>query len=108
MTARSPAGTALSTSPCGCGIDPRLLSADVSALAKLRAESPRRPYRRVVGKAPITPYPPDPEEDAEPLGDIGDAVDAVGVDLDWANRQARGVALRRVEVLLVISVSPYR
>jgi uncharacterized protein YjbI with pentapeptide repeats len=51
-----------------------------------------------VGKSPVSPYPPDVEEDAEPLSELGDAVDAVAIDLDWANRQARGVVLRRVEV----------
>jgi uncharacterized protein YjbI with pentapeptide repeats len=51
-----------------------------------------------VGKPPVSPYPPDLDEDAEPLGELGDAVDAVATGLDWANRSARGVVLRRVEV----------
>jgi len=52
-----------------------------------------------MSKPPIAPYPPDLPEDAEPLEELEDAVDAVASDLDLANRQARGLSLRRVEVL---------
>jgi len=51
-----------------------------------------------VGKSPVSPYPPDPAEDSQTLTEIGDAVDAVAFDVDWVNRRARGVVLRRVEV----------
>ena len=51
-----------------------------------------------MGESPISPYPPDPDEGAEPLTELGDAVDGVAIGLDWANRQARGIVLRRVEV----------
>jgi uncharacterized protein YjbI with pentapeptide repeats len=51
-----------------------------------------------VGKPPIAPYPPDLAEDAEPVTELEDLDDAVAEGLDWANRQARRVFLRRAEV----------
>jgi uncharacterized protein YjbI with pentapeptide repeats len=51
-----------------------------------------------LGKAPNSPYPPDPAEDAAPVTELGDVVDAVVADLDWANRQARRLVARRVEL----------
>lgn len=51
-----------------------------------------------LGKAPNSPYPPDPAEDGNPVTEVGDLVDAVVRDLDWANRQARRLVARRVEV----------
>jgi uncharacterized protein YjbI with pentapeptide repeats len=51
-----------------------------------------------VGKPPRSPYPPDLALDAESGNDLGDLTDAVVADADWANRAARGLALRRVEV----------
>jgi uncharacterized protein YjbI with pentapeptide repeats len=51
-----------------------------------------------LGKAPNSPYPLDPAEDASPVTQLEDLVDAVVGDLDWANRQARGLVARRVEL----------
>ena len=51
-----------------------------------------------MGKPPIAPYPPDLAEDAEPIAELEDLLDAVATDRDWANRQARGITLRRVEL----------
>jgi uncharacterized protein YjbI with pentapeptide repeats len=51
-----------------------------------------------VGKPPRSPYPPDLAEDAEPVAELEDLDDAVADGLDWANRQARRVFLRRAEV----------
>jgi uncharacterized protein YjbI with pentapeptide repeats len=51
-----------------------------------------------VGKPPLEQYPPDLAEDVEPVVELGDLVDAVASDLDWANRKARGLVLRRVEL----------
>jgi uncharacterized protein YjbI with pentapeptide repeats len=54
-----------------------------------------------VGKPPVAPYPPDLDESAtsESLADLADLVDGIASDRDWANRQARGLVARRVEVL---------
>lgn len=49
-------------------------------------------------KPPASPYPPDPAEDAAPITELCDVVDAVVADADWANRQARGVVVRRAEL----------
>jgi uncharacterized protein YjbI with pentapeptide repeats len=51
-----------------------------------------------VGKPPNSPYPPDLAEDAEPVTELEDLDDAVADGLDWANRQAFRVFLRRAEV----------
>jgi uncharacterized protein YjbI with pentapeptide repeats len=51
-----------------------------------------------VGKPPISPYPPDLAEDADPVAELEDLDDAVADGLDWANRQARRVFLRRAEL----------
>jgi uncharacterized protein YjbI with pentapeptide repeats len=51
-----------------------------------------------LGKPPNSPYPPDLPEDAAPATELEDLVDAVVDDLDWANRQARGLVARRVEL----------
>ena len=51
-----------------------------------------------LGKPPNSPYPPDPAEDAAPVTELEDLVDVVVGDLDWANRQARGLVARRVEL----------
>jgi uncharacterized protein YjbI with pentapeptide repeats len=52
-----------------------------------------------VGKPPPTsPYPPDPAEDAVPVAELADLVDVAVRDVDWANRQARGLVARRVEL----------
>ena len=51
-----------------------------------------------MGKPPVSPYPPDLPEDAEPAAELGDLADSVASDLDWANRQARGIVVRRAEV----------
>ena len=51
-----------------------------------------------VGKPPKSPYPPDLAEDAEPVTELEDLDDAVADGLDWANRKAFRVFLRRVEV----------
>ena len=51
-----------------------------------------------MGKPPASPYPPDLADDAEPVVDLGDLTDVVATDLDWANRQARGISALRVEV----------
>ena len=51
-----------------------------------------------LGKPPTSPYPPDPAEDAAPVTELEDLVDAVVVDRDWANRQARRLVARRVEL----------
>jgi len=50
------------------------------------------------GKPPKSPYPPDLDEDAEPVTELEDLDDAVADGLDWANRQARRVFLRRAEL----------
>jgi uncharacterized protein YjbI with pentapeptide repeats len=52
-----------------------------------------------VSKPPIEPYPPDLAEGAAPLRTLADATDAVASDLDLANRKARGLVLRRVELV---------
>jgi uncharacterized protein YjbI with pentapeptide repeats len=51
-----------------------------------------------VGKAPASPYPPDLAEDDPPVTELGDLLDVVVRDLDWANCQAHGVAIRRAEI----------
>jgi uncharacterized protein YjbI with pentapeptide repeats len=51
-----------------------------------------------LGKPPNAPYPPDLADDAPPVTELEDLVDAVADNLDWANRRARGVAARRVEL----------
>jgi uncharacterized protein YjbI with pentapeptide repeats len=51
-----------------------------------------------VGKPPTSPYPPDPAEDAEPVTEPVGLVDVAVRDLDWANRPARGLSARRVEL----------
>jgi uncharacterized protein YjbI with pentapeptide repeats len=51
-----------------------------------------------VGKAPASPYPPDLAEDNPPVTELGDLSDVVVGDLDWANRRARGLTIRRVEI----------
>jgi uncharacterized protein YjbI with pentapeptide repeats len=51
-----------------------------------------------LGKPPASPYPPDLADDAAPVTDLEDLVDAVAVDLDWANRPARGLVARRAEL----------
>jgi uncharacterized protein YjbI with pentapeptide repeats len=51
-----------------------------------------------LGKAPNSPYPPDLADDASPVTEPEDLVDAVAQNLDWANRQARGLVARRVEL----------
>jgi len=52
----------------------------------------------IVGKPPTAPYPPDPPEDAAPVTEPVDLVDVAIRDVDWANRQARGLVARRVEL----------
>ena len=52
----------------------------------------------MTGKAPNPPYPPDLADDASPVTELEDMVDAVAENLDWANRRARGLAARRVEL----------
>jgi len=52
----------------------------------------------LVGKPPVSPYPPDVAADTAPAVELGDLVDAVATDRDWANRQAPGIVLRRVEL----------
>lgn len=49
-----------------------------------------------MSKPPISPYPPDLADDAEPVTELGNLVDAAASELDWANRQARGVSFLRV------------
>jgi uncharacterized protein YjbI with pentapeptide repeats len=51
-----------------------------------------------LGKPPTAPYPPDLADDAPPVSELEDLVDAVANNLDWANRKARGLAARRVEL----------
>jgi uncharacterized protein YjbI with pentapeptide repeats len=51
-----------------------------------------------VGKPPIAPYPPDLADDAEPVTELEHLDDAVADGLDWANRQARRLFIRRAEV----------
>jgi uncharacterized protein YjbI with pentapeptide repeats len=51
-----------------------------------------------VGKPPVSPYPPDLGEETLPVTELGDVVDVVARDLDWANRSARGLTARRVEL----------
>jgi uncharacterized protein YjbI with pentapeptide repeats len=51
-----------------------------------------------VGEPPVAPYPPDPDEDAAPVVELDDMVDVEVGDLDWANRRARGLVVRRVEL----------
>jgi uncharacterized protein YjbI with pentapeptide repeats len=50
-----------------------------------------------LGKPPHTPYAPDVDEDGGLVADLADMVDAVAEDADWANRQARGLVVRRAE-----------
>ena len=52
----------------------------------------------LVGKPPVSPYPPDLAEDAAPVVELADLVDSLASDLDWANRQERGLVARRAEV----------
>ena len=52
----------------------------------------------MTGKPPHAPYPPDLADDASPATEPEDLVDAVVENLDWANRRARGLAARRVEL----------
>ena len=49
-------------------------------------------------KPPKLPYPPDLDEDAEPVTELEDLDDAVADGLDWANRQARRLFMRRADV----------
>jgi uncharacterized protein YjbI with pentapeptide repeats len=49
-------------------------------------------------KPPIPPYPPDLSDDAEPVTELVNLVDACVSELDWSNRQARGVSMRRVNL----------
>lgn len=51
-----------------------------------------------MGKPPNSPYPPDLPEDPVPVTDLDDLVDAVVADVDWANRPARGLIARRVDL----------
>ncbi len=51
-----------------------------------------------MGKPPTSPYPPDPPVDAVPATGLAELVDAEVRDVDWANRQARGAVVRRVEL----------
>jgi len=51
-----------------------------------------------LGKPPTSPYPPDLADDAGPVTEPEDLVDVVVDDVDWANRQARGIVARRVEL----------
>ncbi|HEX5246208.1 MAG TPA: pentapeptide repeat-containing protein [Gaiellaceae bacterium] len=53
---------------------------------------------RCLGKPPTSPYPPDLPEDPVPVTDLEDLVDAVVAGVEWANRPARGLAARRVEL----------
>ncbi len=46
----------------------------------------------------MSPYPPDVDDDAPPVVELEDLQDAVAAGHDWANRQARGLVARRVEV----------
>lgn len=49
-------------------------------------------------KPPASPYPPDLDDDPTPVSDLDGLADAVVLDADWANRQARGAVVRRVEL----------
>jgi uncharacterized protein YjbI with pentapeptide repeats len=51
-----------------------------------------------LGRPPISPYPPDLADDAGQVIEPHDLVDVVVDDVDWANRQVRGMVLRRVEL----------
>jgi uncharacterized protein YjbI with pentapeptide repeats len=51
-----------------------------------------------VGKPPASPYPPDLAEDSPSVTELGDLADVVVGDLDWANRLARGLTIRRAEI----------
>jgi len=51
-----------------------------------------------LGKPPNSPYPPDPAEDAVPVAELENLIDVFVRDLDWANRQARGLVARRAEL----------
>ncbi len=51
-----------------------------------------------MGRPPTSPYPPDLAEDAASVADLEGLVDVVVDDRDWANRQARGLVARRVEL----------
>ncbi len=68
-----------------------------SPRAPARAESPLH-MLACLGKPPNSPYSPDPAEDAAPVTELEDLVDVVVGDRDWANRQARGLVARRVEL----------
>jgi uncharacterized protein YjbI with pentapeptide repeats len=50
-----------------------------------------------LGKPPHTPYVPDLDDASAPVAELADMVDAVAADADWANRQARGLTVRRAE-----------
>lgn len=58
----------------------------------------RRHILESLGKPPNSPYPPDPVEDVAPIHELEELVDVVVSDRDWANRQARGLVARRVEL----------
>src|SRR6476661_10617850 len=87
--------------PVGCrGGEGRLAAGEPGAGqhprgARLVASTERRV---AAGKPPKSPYPPDLDEDAEPVTELEDLDDAVADGLDWANRQARRVFLRRAEL----------
>ena len=51
-----------------------------------------------MGKPPASPYLPDLADDNPPVTELGDLSDVVVVDLDWANRRARGLTIRRAEI----------
>jgi uncharacterized protein YjbI with pentapeptide repeats len=51
-----------------------------------------------LGRPLNSPYPPDLAEDAAPVLELEDLVDAVADGVDWANREARGLVARRVEL----------
>jgi uncharacterized protein YjbI with pentapeptide repeats len=50
-----------------------------------------------LGKPPHTPYAPDLADNSVPVAELADMVDAIAEDADWANRHARGLAVRRAE-----------
>jgi Pentapeptide repeats (9 copies) len=70
----------------------------VASRRRIRLPPPADPYRGVMGKPPVSPYPPDLSRDAGPVAELGDLVDAVASDRDWANRRAPRLSARRVEV----------